>query len=128
MSQIYDFNYIAYDGDCPMCNNYVHYVRLREEYDFRMINLRDDDALRLSLEQKGYDLNKGMIVQYQNEEYYGSEAVRIMAELSENKGFIHSLNKKFFSSSKRSATLYPWLARGRSALLKILGREKFPSP
>ncbi|MEM6780350.1 MAG: DCC1-like thiol-disulfide oxidoreductase family protein [Pseudomonadota bacterium] len=123
--KLYDFNYIAYDGECPMCNSYVHYIRLRDEFGFRMINLREDSDLREFLTKQGYDLNKGMIVQYEGRDYYGPSAVEIMAKLSDDAGLIKRLNKKFFSSEKRSAVIYPWLARGRGVLLKILGRKKF---
>lgn len=116
-------NYIAYDGECPMCNAYVRYVTLKGEYGFQLVNLRENRDVRQFLKEKGYDLNQGMIAYFNGQIYYGDNALHIIALLSDPNSILKKLNKTLFSSQKISKTIYPWLVLGRRFLLRALNRK-----
>ncbi|MGB1077742.1 MAG: DCC1-like thiol-disulfide oxidoreductase family protein [Bdellovibrionales bacterium] len=114
-----------YDGECPFCNNYVHFVNLREIFgEIRLIDARDDTPERKEVEERGYDLDEGMIVFYEGEYYHGHDAMHIIGTLADGKGIIHSFNKWVFSSPNRAKHLYPTLRFFRNGALKLLGRKK----
>lgn len=114
-----------YDGECPFCNNYVHFVNLRETFgEIRLIDARDDTPERKEVEERGYDLDEGMVVFYDGEYYHGHDAMHIIGTLADGKGIIHSFNKWVFSSPNRAKHLYPTLRFFRNGALKLLGRKK----
>ena len=64
---------IIYDGDCPFCSSYVALLRLREQYDVRLVDARKEPALAA---QYGLDLNEGMIVDLDGKVHHGAAPCR----------------------------------------------------
>ena len=114
---------IAYDGDCPMCRNFVRLVRLRDVCpDIVMFNLRDLNQEDRRMIGRDYNLDQGMLFVFDGQIHYGDAALHRMALLSTNSTIFNRINKFVFRHRRLSATLYPALAGGRLILLKMLGR------
>jgi predicted DCC family thiol-disulfide oxidoreductase YuxK len=103
---------IIYDGDCPFCSSYVALLRLREQYDVRLVDARKEPALAA---QYGLDLNEGMIVDLDGKVHHGARAVSLLSRLS---GTISPLR-----SERVARAVYPLFRFGRNVALKVLGRR-----
>lgn len=116
---------LVYDNECPVCRNYVQFVRIRQSVgELVLINAREDhDAVR-KLTAKGFDLDEGMALIMEERVYYGPDAVHMLALLGTRSGIFNRLNYWAFSSPALSKILYPMLKSGRHLLLKILGRSR----
>ena len=120
---------IFYDGECPFCRFYVRAVRLRETVgEFRLVDLRKDAKARQTFQSRGYNLDKGFIVQINNEVYFGPEGIHILALMTSPIGFFNRLCSLIFAHRALAVVFYPILAFGRSVTLLALGvsslREK----
>jgi predicted DCC family thiol-disulfide oxidoreductase YuxK len=120
---------IIYDGECIFCQNYVKLVRLRETVGpVRLIDARSGDPMVLAYQEKGYDLNQGMLFIYNDQVHYGSEAVFILGGLSSPLSLFNRLNRIVFSSRMAAKLLYPLLKIGRRVTLFLRGKSLIPAP
>jgi len=118
--------YIYYDGECPVCSNYVKFLRLRETVeDVVLVDLREENTERARLEERGYDLDQGMVVDIDGKLYAGADAVNRLALLSTPVGIFNRLNALAHSNSIVASILYPVLRAGRWCILFGLGRKAF---
>ena len=116
---------IVYDGDCPVCRQYVRFYRLREALgDVELINARDAGEIPRLISEVGYDLNEGMVFLYAGRVYFAEDAVHQMALLSSRSSRINRFNALVFRSASRARYLYPILKLGRQLLLAILHRRR----
>jgi predicted DCC family thiol-disulfide oxidoreductase YuxK len=116
---------VIYDGDCPFCSNYVGHLRLREvAKNIRYLNARDGGEEVSEAVRKGFDLDDGMLVTIDGTYYYGSEAMRVLADLSSPSGLLNRLSARLLKSPTLSRLIYPVLRFGRNITLLILGRGK----
>jgi hypothetical protein len=104
---------VIYDGDCPFCSSYVALLRLREQYDVRLVDARKEPAFAA---QYGLDLNEGMIVDLDGEVHHGARAMSLLSRLS---GSISPLR-----SERVASAVYPLFRFGRNVALKVLGRSQ----
>ncbi|KTD31261.1 MULTISPECIES: DCC1-like thiol-disulfide oxidoreductase family protein [Legionella] len=71
-------NCIVYDGSCPVCTLAVKKLK---RPDVEAINARENPELVKKLKDKGYDLDKGMVVSGpQGEVHFGAEAIKEMGK------------------------------------------------
>ena len=117
-------NYILYDGDCPFCTNYVTLVKLREAIGpIDLLNAREHPELVAEYTQKGYNLDKGMILKLEGEVYFGADCIHSLALLSTQSDAFNKITSFIFSSPCLSRCLYPVLRCGRNLTLRLLGRR-----
>ena len=116
---------IYYDGDCPFCRNYVHFLNMRNNYkgEVSLFNAREFPEKVEYFNAKGFPLNDGMIVEMNEEYYYGSDAVWLMSLLSSQNSLMHFINRNVFKSRNISRLIYPFLKFGRMITLKLLGKK-----
>lgn len=115
---------VIYDGECPFCSSYVNLMALRNQVsEIELVNARSDDPRVVDVQKKGYDLNEGMIVIYNAQIYYGSEALALISKLNTKTDTIPRLLAKTLGNSTRARILYPALKIGRAITLKVLGRS-----
>ena len=115
---------IFYDGDCPFCKNYIRFYRLKKNFaEMELCNarLKNYSMIIKDFINKGYDVNKGMIVEIDNQIYWGDEAIHILAMISSRSNLFNLINSFIFRSKLLSKIIYPMLVFGRSVTLKILG-------
>ena len=116
---------IYYDGECPVCSNYVRYYRLGEgNIDISLEDVRGKPEKISEFNSQGLNLDTGIIVLLDKAIYHGAEAVNILALLSSPVGFFNRMNRWIFSKRKVASILYPILVIGRNFLLLLLGRKK----
>ncbi len=111
--------YLIYDGDCPFCARYVDYLNLKKRFpDIELLSARehpDHDAVRI-VRVSGMLIDDGMAIVDDEEIVHGAEAISMLSG-----GMTHGV---FFSSQERAKRSYGLLRKGRSAVLKLLGRQK----
>tara|TARA_B100001057_G_scaffold52997_1_gene47136 strand:- start:1412 stop:1813 length:402 start_codon:yes stop_codon:yes gene_type:complete len=118
---------IYYDYECPVCRNFIKYYRLKNDFpNIKLINARDDEYKHKikNFYEKGYDINVGMIVELNNEIYWGDKAVNIMSLISNKSSLFNKINFLFFSKPFLASLLYPLMVFGRNILLMILRVKK----
>lgn len=119
--------YLIYDGECPLCRNVAKHLRVRKSVgQLEIINAREKHPLAQEMNAKGYDLNKGILVQYGAQIYYGQEAVHFLAMVGSPLDLFNRINAFLFKSRKISRIIYPCLKTFRSLLLFILKIPKIP--
>lgn len=118
-------NYLLYDGDCPVCSNYVAFVKFKESVgEIEVLDCRESLDIVESAREAGYELNDGMIIIIAGKLYYGKEAVHQMALLSGEKGIFNRFQSLLFRFKFVATALYPLMVFGRKCLLVLLGRSR----
>ena len=114
---------LVYDGQCPMCRQFVRLQRLRRDVgELTLIDARQESAERRKLSELGIDLDEGFALCIGEQWFHGSEALHRLALMSTGSGLFNRMMARLFASPSLTARLYPWLRRGRAALLRLLGR------
>ena len=115
---------IFYDGDCPVCKQYLRHANLKKSFNVSLIDLRRVPEKVVEFHSLGLNVNQGMIVILDNATYHGAEAMHILALLSTPSGIFNRCNRLIFSHRWLARVLYPILVGGRNLLLFMLGRKK----
>jgi predicted DCC family thiol-disulfide oxidoreductase YuxK len=114
---------VIYDGMCIFCASYVRLLHLRAAVGkVELIDARAGDVAKLVAREFGLDLNKGMLVLYKGQYYYGPDAMTVLSMLTGRSGALNRVIAVIFRSRALSRTLYPLLRVGRRAALAVLGR------
>lgn len=113
--------WFVYDGDCPVCTHAVQALRIKQEFgELFTLNAREvrHDPLIEEINQRGLDLDEGMVI-YANEQFYhGKEALKFMARYGESKNILMAVFKGLFWSDILSRLAYPWMRGYRNGLLR----------
>ncbi|WP_083582197.1 DCC1-like thiol-disulfide oxidoreductase family protein [Halomonas aestuarii] len=114
---------LVYDGQCPMCRQFVRLQRLRRDVgEVELVDARQESAARRELSERGIDLDEGFALRIGEQWMHGSEALHRLALMSTGSGLFNRLMARLFASPSRTARLYPWLRAGRAVLLRLLRR------
>lgn len=113
---------IFYDGKCPICARYLQMVRLSDLHDVSLIDVRLSPTDWRRLETEGFDVDQGMVVDFDGQKYGGADAVNILSLLSTPSGYLNRINKLLLGNRRVARLLYPCLRAGRWTLLFVLGR------
>ena len=115
---------LIYDGECPVCNSYARYVKLKKSVgSLVLVNARDGGPYVERVRTAGLDLDEGMVLSYGGRFYHGADCIHMLALLSTSSGLFNRINSAIFRSARLSAVLYPALRCGRNLLLRLLGRK-----
>jgi predicted DCC family thiol-disulfide oxidoreductase YuxK len=119
-----DTDFLLYDGECPACSAYVAMSRLRQLYPgLRILDARAEPALVAELRRLGYEINTGMVLSLDGVIHFGADATRAIAVLGRaGPSRWRRTMLGAIGTAPWSRRLYPWLNRGRSALLRLLRR------
>lgn len=115
---------IYYDGFCPVCTNYVAFQRIRAEFNFNLINIRENPVVAKKYNSQGYNLDTGMLVEINDQIFYGAEAMIMLSSL-QNDSILGRFWRYCFKNKRLTKALYPLFLTGRNILLFILRRPKF---
>lgn len=108
---------LYYDKECPFCNHFANFIKLKERYKLELVNARDEDEEIKFLKKQGFDINDGVILVVDEARvYHSSEALLLLNRLSSRKFFFY--DNWFFISF-----VYPALKQMRKLLL-FLKRKK----
>ena len=89
-----------------------------------LLNLREHPALLADLQQRGFDVDDGMVLYHDGQYYHGVDAVHRVALISTDSGLFNKINRFIFRHRWLSRILYPVMVLGRNMTLKLLGRKK----
>ena len=111
---------IIYDGACPFCSNYVGLIRVRKEFDVRLIDARAHPEYVAEFAAFNMDLADGMIVRFPGSVHYGADALVALSMISEG-GWFSGLFAHVFRHRRLARLLYPVMKLGRRITLAALG-------
>ena len=116
---------LVYDKECPVCNNYVQMLRIRESIgELELVNAREGGEIVEQISSQGIDLDQGMVLIMDGATYYNSDTIHVLASMSSPSGIFNRINYWIFKSKTRSHLLYPVLRSLRGVLLMFLGKKK----
>tara|TARA_B100000242_G_C42960006_1_gene445209 strand:+ start:651 stop:905 length:255 start_codon:yes stop_codon:yes gene_type:complete len=80
--------------------------------------------LSKELLSSGYNLDEGMLVRLEKQNFFGYEAMLFLASTSSNSNITNKIFSIFFSNKKLASIIYPLLVVGRNIILFLLNRKK----
>ena len=111
---------LIYDGACIFCDAYVRLLSLREAVGpVELIDARSGDPRLRAYESAGYDLNEGMLFEYNGTVYFGAEAVNVLATLSTPVSTFNRINGALLSKQLSARLFYPIFKFCRTITLKL---------
>ncbi len=118
-------NWLLYDGDCPFCSSYVHYVRLRDTAGpITLADARQFPALVSEAQALGFDVDVGMVLKLDGQYYFGADCIHALSLLTTPSGAFNRVNRALFKSKTLARFAYPILRAGRNCVLFLLGRRR----
>ncbi len=77
---------LFYDKECPFCNSYAKYIKLKESYDLKLLNAREHKSKLEEIEKKGFNINEGFLVIIDKKNIYqGVDAIIVLNDLAKTK-------------------------------------------
>ena len=120
---------LIYDGACIFCDAYVRLLSLREAVGpVELIDARSGDPRLRAYESAGYDLNEGMLFEYNGTVYFGAEAVNVLATLSAPVSAFNRINGTLLSKQLVARFFYPIFKFCRTITLKLRRVPKISGP
>ena len=120
---------LIYDGACIFCDAYVRLLSLREAVGpVDLIDARSGDPRLRAYESAGYDLNEGMLFEYNGTVYFGADAVNILATLSTPVSTFNRINGALLSKQLVARFFYPMFKFCRTITLKLRRVPKISGP
>lgn len=121
---------LIYDGDCPLCRNYVAAQRLQQHFGkLTLFNARDlpeqAPELLAELQQQELILNQTMLLRLDGRWLKGAQVIQLLATLNEP-NWRNRLWLLWFQSERRARFSYPLLRACRNLLLKLLKIPPLP--
>ena len=106
-----------YDKECPFCNSYANYIKLKESHELNLFNAREYPQELESFKALGFDINNGYIIRVENKDIYqGVDAIVFLNDLAKNKIFFP--DNYFFRN-----IIYPIIKSLRKLVLRITGKQ-----
>ena len=118
---------LVYDGGCPFCSQFA----LRSELlggvvGLRILDGREDHALRRALAAKGMNLANGAVLLDGDDAWHGSAAItELCRRMNPSDALLRAL-VALFCRPERAAFLYPCLLLARRLLLAFKGLPNDP--
>ena len=78
---------IYYDQECPFCNSYVGYLKLKDSYELILKNVREDKNI-----DSKFDINNGFIVNFKDNFFQGSKALEFLNSVVNKDTFLGKLH------------------------------------
>jgi len=116
--------WFVYDGDCPICSTAARVWRIREAVgNLYLVNARaeSDHPVMHEIKAKGFNIDEGMVIKFQDTYYHGANALHIMALLGTDQGWFNRMNVWLFRSKVLSAICYPPMRAMRNVVLRLKG-------
>lgn len=108
---------IYFDKECPFCNSYVNYLKLKDSYLLVLKNAREHKD---ELDFTKLDINKGFIVVYKDNFYQGDMALKFINSIVKKDTFIGKMHFLFKYDNFFSRFLYKSLLIIRKLFLYSL--------
>jgi len=120
---------LIYDGACIFCDAYVRLLSLREAVGpVELIDARSGDPRLRAYESAGFDLNEGMLFEYNGTVYFGADAVNALATLTTPVSTSNRTNGVLLSKRPAARVFYPIFKFCRTITLKLRRVPKISGP
>lgn len=119
--------YFIYDEECPLCSYAAHALRIKQSVgNLHLINARDQSQQSWvqKVNERGLDLDEGMVILYEDNFYHGQDALHLMGLLSTDTGWFNKVNALLFRSKPVAIFCYPVMRAVRNALIRMKGVSK----
>ncbi len=121
---------LIYDGDCPLCRNFVAVQRLQQHFgELALLDARDlpeqAPLLLAELQHQNLIVNQSMLLRVDGRWLKGAEVLQLLASVNES-SWRNKLWLCWFQSARRARFSYPLLRAGRNLLLKLLKIPPLP--
>lgn len=119
--------WFVYDGDCPVCQIAASGLRIKKAVgNLHLVNAREDkdNAVLHEINKCGLNLDKGMVIKFQDAYYHGADALYIMALLGTNRGWFNRMNYLLFRSKFFAKICYPAMRATRNMAIRLKGVSK----
>lgn len=114
--------YLIYDGERPLCRNSAHALNIKKAAgNITLINGRESHPLLRAAYARGFDPDLGIVVIYNEQYYFGSDAVHFLAILNSPLGFLNKVAATLLRIRLSAKILYPIVKSIRRLLLAIKG-------
>jgi hypothetical protein len=114
--------WLVYDGECPVCNTYCKYIRIRDAVgQLRLVDARHPGELMDEITAARLDIDQGMVLKFNDVLYYGPDAIHMLTLFSSPSGVFNRINYYVFRTKFGAMVFYPICKAFRNVLLKILG-------
>lgn len=114
---------LYYDKECPFCKKYSDYIELRKRYDIKIINARDAIKEIKTFKEKGFDINKGMIIQLDSKIYQGANAAKVLDNCIYKNSLIDKTISFFIKVPGFKNIIYPLVLIFRKIILRVFGKN-----
>lgn len=113
---------IFYDEECPFCKNYTNFLKLKKNFDLKLIDARKN---KIELENicKNLDINEGFIVVYKDDCFQGAKALEFLNSAVDKTTILGKLHFFFAYDNTFSKLLYKILFILRKFILFILRKD-----
>ena len=113
-----NFTFI-YDGECPFCNHFAELLELRSKVNnISILDARKEPKLVKELLSKGFDIDQGAVLLYEDKIFHGYEAInRICNQINNPSSKLLKILSMTFKSSKRAKFIFPFLVTARRLAL-----------
>jgi predicted DCC family thiol-disulfide oxidoreductase YuxK len=110
--------YLIYDGECPLCSTSAKALKIRKAVGtLHLINARENHPIMQEINLANLNIDKGMVVKFNDTLYHGADAQHILAMIGSNNDFFNRINVWLFRSKTRAHLLYPIFRMLRNILL-----------
>lgn len=121
--------YLIYDGDCILCSNSAQAIKIKKSVgQLQLINAREPNPLVKEAMDKGYDLNEGIVVKYNDQYFYGADAVYFIALIGSHSDVFNKVNTRIFKYKWMTKLFYPIFKAVRNSILYIRRIKPLPMP
>ncbi len=119
--------WFVYDGECPICCMGASLYRVRQNVGaFHAVDARTqkDHPVMHEINQAGLSIDEGMVIKYEGQLYHGKRALKLMAQLGADEGWMNRINNRIFQFGRMGDILYPLMKAGRNIALAVKGVGK----
>src|SRR5215203_3211040 len=89
--------YLIYDDECPLCRSSAHALNIKKAVgNLVLINARESHPLVSAAYVRGFDPDLGIIVIYNHQYYFGSDAAHFLAMLNPSHGKLNAITASLF--------------------------------
>lgn len=116
--------WFVYDGACPICAFGSRHWRVREAVGIlHLIDAREEKEhpIMQEIKDKNINLDRGMVIKFQDTCYSGTDALHVMALIGTDYGWFNYINVLLFRSKLLARLCYPFMRGARRAALLLKG-------
>jgi hypothetical protein len=124
MSGVPMADYILYDGECPVCSQYMALANLRKVApSIQVIDARQRPDLVEEHRKNGVEINEGMVIKIGENVMSGADAFATINRFAAPRSAFPKFCLRLLSMGSAPRLLYPALKFGRRILLIALRRK-----